>query len=239
MRRLVALSLLLVVPACDPVEDLRPEDVCDDARRAIGLRTEACTGDSELADQRFAAASTLTCKAREVSASRYDCSQTILDYPCEAVAELGDDLRRWVAVRACDPLFAGTAAGSCVHAPDGTCSCVKVKEAPSCDLPPASDTATPYCCREGNFPTDGACACRYVKCAEQGSTCVCSASQAPSGTPTLLCAKHAKPDYEECCAGNGLCTCRKGQGCSSSERAVPACTPQALCVGQVVSTCSL
>ena len=109
MRQLLPLCVLLllaslaVAPGCNPVDDVTPEDVCDDARRAIGLRTEACTGDAKLADERFERASALKCKARTVEASFYSCSKAILAYPCSTIARTGEpccSLKR-SASRAC------------------------------------------------------------------------------------------------------------------------------------------
>lgn len=245
MRQLLPLCVLLllaslaVAPGCNPVDDVTPEDVCDDARRAIGLRTEACTGDAKLADERFERASALKCKARTVEASFYSCSKAILAYPCSTVAALGEDLPSWVQIDACAPLFVGSSTGVCTQSPDGSCSCIQPQEKPVCELPPASTTATPYCCVDGEYPAHGFCVCRYMKCVEQGASCVCSASEALTGTPTLECFQSAKPDYEECCAGNGKCTCRPAKGCTGGTVSVPSCTPQTLCAGTVVTTCSL
>jgi len=238
LLRMLATLVALERAGCTPA-DVTPEEACYDARLAIGLSTQACTGDAELADARFAEASALPCKAKAVDPAVYGCSKAILAYPCEKVLALGADLPRWVEAEACRPLFVGSSVGACTQGADGTCSCIQVKETPSCELPPASDTKTPFCCSVGNYPGDGFCVCRYQECAENEGTCTCSASQSLPGTPTLACGVGVKPAYEECCAGNGVCHCQANQGCKGGEAPVSSCTPQTLCGGTLVTTCSL
>ncbi len=237
LRRLLAVFLALAVVGCSP-PDATPEEACNDARLAIGLSTQACTGDAELADARLARASSLPCKARAVEASDYACSKAILAYPCEQVLALGEDLPRWVEIDACRPLFVGPTSGVCSQTADGGCACLQPKEKPVCELPPATETKTPFCCSEGSYPDDGFCVCRYQACAEDAGTCTCSASQSLAGTAVLSCATGAAPAYEECCAGNGQCQCQTSKGCPGNTVSVTACTPQALCGGSLVSTCS-
>lgn len=238
LHYLLATLLALGALACSP-PDAAPEDACNDARLAIGLSTQACTGDAELADARLARASAIPCRARAVEATDYACSKAILAYPCDTVLALGEDLARWVEIEPCRPLFVGPTVGVCTQSADGTCACLQPKEKPVCELPPASDEKTAFCCSEGSYPGDGFCVCRYQVCVETEGACACSASQSLSGTPTLACAKGAMPAYEECCAGGGGCQCQASRGCKAGTAPVSACTPQTFCGGSLVATCSL
>ena len=109
------LPALLCVACTRSIDEDR---LCDEIGYAIAGRTQTCTGDTALAQQRFEAfADQYTCREVPVETLGADtsapvapqdtfaCPLAIRNIPCALVEELGDDLDAWLsASEMCDYL---------------------------------------------------------------------------------------------------------------------------------------
>jgi hypothetical protein len=91
-------------PYLTRVDDEQP---CLEAGYAVARRTEECTGDRELANERYDRFERQwRCiptppddpELRDIAPDLYGCAATISSLSCDAVDELGDDLELWLGV---------------------------------------------------------------------------------------------------------------------------------------------
>jgi hypothetical protein len=102
-------GLLLCLGGCfQPfITRVADDQPCIEAGYAIARRTEECTGDRELANERFHAFERAwKCiptppddpEFRDIAPDLYGCAATISSLSCDAVEEFGDDLWYWLGV---------------------------------------------------------------------------------------------------------------------------------------------
>lgn len=104
-KALLALALSgCILPSITAVADDQP---CVEAAYAIARRTEECTGDRELANDRYDLFyDEWKCIPTPVDDPQYEgiqqdlygCAATISSFSCETVEEFGDDIALWVGV---------------------------------------------------------------------------------------------------------------------------------------------
>lgn len=100
-RTVPGLCVLGALLACGGApEDLTPQDLCDDVGFSIANVVERCTGDYELANDRFDQYEKLyDCRVKSVTHPEmreyYVCPVALRDLTCEQVAQFGDDLDLW------------------------------------------------------------------------------------------------------------------------------------------------
>lgn len=86
---------------------IEPDDFCQEVGYAIAGRTQECTGDSDLAEARYAAfEEAYTCVEVDPSDTAgpggvrpedlYACPLAIRNLACELTEDYGDDLDRWL-----------------------------------------------------------------------------------------------------------------------------------------------
>ena len=98
-----------VACACDPIQPMPPDLPCREAGYAIAARTDACTGDSQAAQDRYDAFRrqyrcieweaddpVLLDDATPNAEDLFSCAFTIRNTACEIVDELGDDIDLWM-----------------------------------------------------------------------------------------------------------------------------------------------
>lgn len=95
---------LLLVVAC--AGELPSDQPCIEVGTAIGARTEACTGDADLAVARMEAFEAgYACVVEEqveeatdpeLQADLYECALVLRNLACELVDDYGDDLDLWL-----------------------------------------------------------------------------------------------------------------------------------------------
>lgn len=238
------------MPACATPEPLTPDEICDDARRGIALRTQSCTQDIDLANQRYdLAKARLTCNPQlRVEKSAYDCSSVILATSCDDVAKHGDDMNAWTASPACQATFtpfvstdpnAPTIHQACTDN-GATCSCRILEGAKNegqCVSPSAGPGQLPTCCASDGYPARGTCTCSLVSCVSTGSegnrSCQCSPTPLGFGEPSLGCNRLTFPELQNgvCCLklGSQNCYCSEATTCGSDETQVSTCEAAAFC----------
>ncbi|MCB9779207.1 MAG: hypothetical protein H6742_11640 [Alphaproteobacteria bacterium] len=94
----------LLVLSCSNLKQMPPDLPCREAAFAIASRTEECTGDIALAEQRVEQfEATYTCIAVDTTdpdfngpaisvEDLFDCAFSIRELPCEVVEDYGDDI---------------------------------------------------------------------------------------------------------------------------------------------------
>lgn len=104
------MSLLLALTGCITLRTMAPDLPCREAGYAIAARTEACSGDIELANARYDAfVDDYVCIDVDVTDPAFngpalspddlfDCAFSIRELPCEWVDVFGDDLDLWLSV---------------------------------------------------------------------------------------------------------------------------------------------
>lgn len=237
-------------PACATPEPLTPEEVCDDARRGIALRTQSCTQDVELANRRYdLAKAKLTCNATlQIEKGSFDCSAIILASTCEDVAKFGDNMDAWTTSPPCKSIFTPfiskdpnnpTINQACTD--DGaSCTCRILEGAKNegvCNAPPTGEGQLPTCCMSEGYPTRGSCTCGALSCIFTGSegdrACQCAPKPLGFGSPSLGCSRLTFPELQggTCCLslGNQACHCSKATTCGSEETQVGSCEASTFC----------
>lgn len=253
------------VPGCATPEDISGEEVCDDARRGIALRTQSCTDDVELANRRYDLAKTaLVCKpGQDPKNIEYGCSSHVLARTCDEVSAFGDDFAKWLASPECAKIFGAalsqdpnnpTVNQACTN--DGVgCSCRIVEGAKNegtCIGPPGTDGTLPTCCASEGYPGKGSCTCGLIYCIAQGTegsrSCQCSTKPIGFGTPSLGCSRLTFPEITNgvCCLSLGSqdCACTSQTSCGTEQTQVSSCESETFCSQAVgiersrVTTCS-
>jgi hypothetical protein len=95
----VGLALVgLVAPGgCGSVYDMEADEPCRQAGFSIAARTETCTNDADLANQRYETfRDRYRCTIGKATELDFLCSRGILQTPCEDVLRLGDDYDAWL-----------------------------------------------------------------------------------------------------------------------------------------------
>lgn len=99
---LVGLAVIATA-ACDQIQPIDPEQPCLEAGYAIASRTHDCTGDAELANERYRAfEEQFDCIPRDVEtdpfADLFRCSLILSQQTCAKTDELADELDAWLAL---------------------------------------------------------------------------------------------------------------------------------------------
>lgn len=248
---------------CVEPETVTPEVSCEDSRRAIALRTQACEADPELANKRFDAAESMPCLLKQTNVGAgYECSAATLKRSCEEVKTLGDNLAAWVQDAPCSTVLgppgtaapsggagASGAAGQTTVPPctttDTGCRCsvslaAGEQNRASCDVT-APSPELGVCCASADFPGAGSCSCQRVTCNMSGASgaemCVCSLDL-PFERNTSDCTRQLFPILQGACClalGGRSCTCSQNPSCAEGETQVAECDRSVFCTASLTA----
>jgi len=107
--------LLLAAAAGCQFPEMEPEQACLEAGYAVAARTLACTGDTELANERARALfDAYPCALDALpedtgdAARHFSCARAINEAGCEEVLASGDDMAWWLGLSpSCRAIFEG------------------------------------------------------------------------------------------------------------------------------------
>ena len=90
-------ALGLVAAACAPTYDMDAAEPCRQAGFSIAARTQACTGNADLANARYDKfVSEYRCLVKDARVPDFQCAVDVNALDCMAAAESGDDLDKWL-----------------------------------------------------------------------------------------------------------------------------------------------
>jgi hypothetical protein len=126
----VGLSAMLI-GSCSHAAD--KDDACKNANYAIASRTQACTGDAALANQRYENVdSEYKCITADVDLPQYLCASAIDNLTCEQITVCGEDYDCWYAASSECALIFQHADGSALPTPQAGPLSPDLDASPAC-----------------------------------------------------------------------------------------------------------
>jgi hypothetical protein len=94
----LSIAGISVLASCQPTYEMDAHEACRNAGFSIASRTLSCTGNGELANQRYdQLVASYRCSVNEVTIDQFECAEQLNAISCSDALAYGDDLAKWLA----------------------------------------------------------------------------------------------------------------------------------------------